>query len=307
MKPNALYYANSTPITKKNFVNALKEVGVNKGDIIMVHSSISSFGKLGTFEKDFLLQSLIDSLKESVGNKGIIIMPTFTYSFFKNEPYDVKNSKSTVGVLTEYFRKQPDVNRTIHPTHSVAICGRHKDMLLNIGKDSFDKASIFGKLHQMNGKIVFLGVPFHKACTFIHYIEQIHGVPYRYMKKIEGKIINGNKKYEDEFDFYYKYACFFNSFLNFEKHLLKKGLIKEVKIGHSTISMIQCDDLLKEGCKLLEKDIFFLLRNDKAIFKLINNGLYFFLVYIPWPLRILNEAGANIFRFFKSAFKSQKD
>lgn len=32
-------------------------------------------------------------------------MPTFTYSFCKNEIYDKLNSKSTVGVLTEYFRK----------------------------------------------------------------------------------------------------------------------------------------------------------------------------------------------------------
>ncbi|MBI3034741.1 AAC(3) family N-acetyltransferase [Candidatus Woesearchaeota archaeon] len=127
---DALYYSNSTPITKNGIKNALLSLGVKKGDLVMVHSDIKPFGRLGTSDRDFLLQSLIDAIKESVGANGTIVMPTFTYSFFKNLPYDAKNSKSAVGVLTEYFRKQPDVGRTIHPTHCVAICGRHKNELL---------------------------------------------------------------------------------------------------------------------------------------------------------------------------------
>lgn len=305
MSSKAIYYADSKQITQKDIENALAGLGIKKGDSIMVHSDIGSFGKLAAFDRTSLLQALVDSLKESVGN-GTIIMPTFTYSFFKNEPYDIANSKSTVGTLTEYFRKQTDVSRTIHPTHSVAVWGKHKKDFLNIGKCTFGKGSIFGKIHGMNCKIVFLGVPFHKSCTFIHYIEEMHKVPYRYMKKIRGKII-ADKKYEDEFDFYYKYACFFNSFIGLERHVVKKGFLKEVRVGHGTISMIEPNKLFEEGCKLLDQDIYFLLRNDKPIFKLINKGLYLFLIYTPWPLKILNEAGSKVFRFIKLAFKNQKD
>lgn len=298
-KARILYYTNSTKITQNDIKNVLVNVGVRKGDVIMVHSDIGTFGKLRTFDRSFLLQSLIDSIKEAVGPKGTIIMPTFTYSFYKNEPYDIKNSKSTVGTLTEYFRKQPRVSRTMHPTHSVAIWGKHKNELLKIGNDTFDKSSIFGKLHQVNAKFVFFGVPFYKSCTFIHYIEQIHGVPYRYMKKFKGKIIKNNKEYEDEIFLYYRYACFFNSFLNLEKHLAKKGLLREAKVGNSSISMIEADVLFSECYKRLDQDSYFLLKNDTTILKLFNNSIYFFLKYFPWPIRIFNDIASSIFRWIK--------
>ena len=294
----ALYYSDSSKITQKDFVNSLAKIGIKKGDIIMVHSDISTFGRLATSDKEFLLQSLLDALKQSVGDNGTIIMPTFTYSFFKNEAFDVKNSRSTVGILTEYFRKQDGVKRTAHPTHSVAICGKNKNELMDIGKDTFDKDSIFGKIHEMNGKIVLLGVSFHKACTFIHYIEQVHTVFYRYMKKIKGKMIVNDRKYKDYFYFYNRYACFFNSFLNFEKHLLRKKLLKEVKIGNGAIYVANANEIFDEGCILLDRDPFFLLRND-FMFKFINKILYLFLKYIPWPFIMINEAASKTFRSIK--------
>lgn len=285
---NVLYYTNSTPVTKNDIKNALINVGIHKGDVIMVHSDIKPFGRLGTSDKDFLLQSIIDAIKESVGGNGTIIMPTFTYSFFKNEAYDIKNSKSAVGVLTEYFRKQLDVSRTIHPTHSVAIWGRHKNELLSIGKGTFDKNSIFGKLHNMNCKFVFFGAPF-RICTFLHYIENMHKVPYRYMKNFKGRMIIKEKEYEDKFSLYCKYVFIFNSMLGFEKFLIEKGLLKEVKVGDGIISMIDANTLFEEGYKLLDKDIYFLVKNEPFIFKLFNKIIYPFLVYLPWPFRMINN------------------
>ena len=285
---DALYYSNSASVTKNDIKNTLTNVGVQKGDFIMVHSDIKSFGRLATSDRDFLLQTLIDAVKESGGNGGTIIMPTFTYNFFKNKPYDIKNSKSVVGALTEYFRNQKDVSRTLHPTHCVAIWGRHKNELLNIGKGTFDKDSIFGKLHKMNCKFVFFGAPF-RICTFIHYIENMHKVPYRYIKKFRGKIIADGKEYEDKFLVYCKYFFFFNSMLGLENHLLKNGMLKEAKVGDGIISMIGANTLFDEGFKLLDKDIYFLVKNEPFIFKLFNNIIYPFLVYFPWPFRMINS------------------
>ena len=189
-------------------------------------------------------------------------MPTFTYSFLKNEAFDMQKSKSTTGTLTEYFRKLDGVKRTMHPTHSVAAAGNLAKQIMDIGKGTFDKNSIFGKIHKLNGKILLFGVEFHKACTFIHYIEEMHKVPYRYMKKLRGNIIEGAKEYEEEFFFYYRYAFISNSFLSFEEHLLKKNILKEVKAGNSSISLIECSKLFDEACSLLDKDALFFLKND---------------------------------------------
>jgi len=294
-----LYYVDSTPINQKDIENALMSIGVKKGDVIMIHSDIGSFGRLGTFDRNFLLQSLVDSFKNSVGDSGTIIMPTFTYSFLEDKPYDVSNSKSIVGTLTEYFRKLPDVSRTAHPTHSVAIWGKNKKNFLNIGKGTFDKESVFGKLHQMNGKIVFFGVSFNESCTYVHYIERMHRVPYRYMKKLRGKIIANGKRYEDEILFYKRYSVFLSSFLNFEKYIIKKNILKEIKLGNNSISMVECGDLFKEGCKLLDDDIYFLVKNDTIILNIFNKSIYLFLKYFPWPIRILNDAVSTFFKWFR--------
>lgn len=283
-----LYNVNEQYIYKTDIAKALGNCGVKKGDVIFVHSDISAFGKLSTPDAAFLLKALLDSLKESVGSNGTIIMPTFTYSFTENKPYDKANSKSKVGILTEYFRKQPGVSRTIHADHSVAIWGKQKDELLNIGKDTFGNESIFGKLHKLNGKIVFFGAPF-QSCTFVHHIEQMHKVPYRYMKKIRGKIIDGNKEYEDEITFYVKYVVFFTHLSNLEKHLLGKKLLKEAKVGHGKISMVEADAFFKEGQRLLDNDIFFFLKNEPRIFRIFNKFSCFFLKKEPKILKSLNE------------------
>lgn len=302
-----LYYSDSALITKKDIINALTKLGVKKGDIILIHSDIGVFGKLATFDKNFLLQSIIDSFKEVVGESGTIVMPTFTYSFLKNKPFDVAKSKSTVGTLTEYFRQQPEVKRTIHPTHSVAIWGKYKNSLLNIGKGTFNKTSIFGKLHELHCKIIFFGVSFHKSCTHIHYIEEIHGVPYRYVKKIKGKIIVDKKEYEYQFLFYCRYAFVINSFLRLEKRLKKVGLLKEVRLGNSLISITGVDDMFNEGYKLLDKDRYFFLKEDTIAIRIYNRVVCFLLDYTPWPIRILNDIASKLLRFFRFKFYNQNN
>ncbi|MBU0477136.1 AAC(3) family N-acetyltransferase [bacterium] len=260
-----LYELDNKKIYYSDFTCTLRDIGVNKGDTIFVHSDISAFGKLCISDRSFILKSLIYSLKESVSNNGTIIMPTFTYNFCKGEIYDVRNTKSDVGVLTEYFRVQPEVSRTIHPIFSVAIWGKYKSHLLDISKDSFDENSIFGKLHQMNGKIIFLGAPF-QSCTYVHYVEQMHGVPYRYIKTFKGKIKESSIIYEDEYDYFVRYLdkTIITDLSKLERHMLTKGLMKEIKLGAGRVLMVNSDVLLKEGCKLLDKNIrFFLKENPK--------------------------------------------
>lgn len=260
MPQKALYITKNKTIYYSDFVRALKECGIKKGDTIFVHSDISVFGKLYNLDRASLLKSLIDTLKESVGKTGTIIMPVFSYSFCNNELFDIKNSKSTVGVLTEFFRNDPDVIRTTHPIFSSAVWGKYKNQLSKISKDSFDADSIFGKLYQLKGKIVFFGAPF-RSCTYLHYIEQAHGVPYRFLKTFKGKIKNGDTEYEDEYTYLVRYIDR-NIILDtkrLEEHLLQNKLMKEAQLGNGKILMIKSDTLLKEGYSLLDKDIYFFL------------------------------------------------
>ena len=106
---------NGKVLTTQELYDSLEEVGVKKGDVICVHSHLMAFGKPLLKRQDFM-NLIIDTLNDVIGENGTLIMPTFTYSFCNKENYDMQKSPSTVGILTEYYRKYPNIERTWHPS-----------------------------------------------------------------------------------------------------------------------------------------------------------------------------------------------
>ena len=58
-------------VTPDAIKTALKDIGVQKGQAVMVHTSLSSLGYVCGGA-----QSVIEALLESVGDEGTIMMPT---------------------------------------------------------------------------------------------------------------------------------------------------------------------------------------------------------------------------------------
>lgn len=250
-------------IYANDFLDALRECGIKEGDVVFVHADISVFGKLCSRDKVFLLQSLVNTVTASVGEDGTIIVPTFSYSFCNGEIFDADHTKSKVGVFTEYFRKQPDVSLTKHPIFSVAIWGKRRNDLIAVGRDSFGEDSIFGKIHRLNGKVVFLGAPF-TSCTFLHYIEQAKGVPYRYVKEFQGKTREDGRERDDMCSYFVRDLTR-NPVLDtakLEKHFMDKGMMKRAQLAHGTVLAIDAEAFFNEGCKLLDSNITYFLKEN---------------------------------------------
>lgn len=269
MKKTELFYLDQKEITNLDFLDAFKNVGIKKGDILLVHSSLFAFGKLKLINKDGLMKIFLDILKDVVGPQGTIIMPTFSYSFCKNEIFDIKNTKSSVGVLTEFFRNQDDVLRTNHPIFSFSIWGNHKKYLSDIGKDSFGHDSVFEKFNQLGGKILFLGASIN-SCTFIHYVEQMYKVPYRFIKTFKGKINDAEKEYVEEVTFFVRPLdqSVTLDLTYLKLYLKEKGMLKSETLGSGEILLVGSSDLLRESFLKLDEDIKFLLKKDTNLVEL---------------------------------------
>jgi aminoglycoside 3-N-acetyltransferase len=130
----------------------------------------------------------------------VLAMPTFTYSFCNGEDFDVDETPSTVGALSERFRLLPGVRRTADPLFSAALKGplpeRWERPLFELGdKDAFGSESVFALLREARGKIVFFGVGFG-FCTFAHHIEQVLDVPYRFPKEFDGTVSRAGESRE---------------------------------------------------------------------------------------------------------------
>lgn len=243
--------------TSNDLENALIDLGYNKYDDVCVHSSIFRFGT-PLLEKNDFLKCITDILINL--NKDTLLMPTFTYSYCKNQTYDVDKSNSTVGLLTNYFRKLPNVTRTLDPLYSFALTGNNIEKYLNPYEDVFGKDSIYNILLERKGVIVLLG-DMYEGHTYYHHIECMAKVPYRYYKTFNGTTINKDNIYQNGV-LYFVRDLEKQSIVDLKKlvdFLIENKLIKTVKFGAGIISLI---DYPKTYTMLLEK----LLKNPNCLF-----------------------------------------
>src|SRR5574339_719889 len=171
-------------LTFEQMVEGFRELGVEPGDALLVHSSYKSLGAV-----DGGPQIVINALESALGPEGTLIMPTFNFDFNKGAPWDVRTTPSKMGVLTELVRQDPRAKRVFHPFYSFAILGKHAEMLGGLRyKSSYERNSVFGKLRDLDGKIMVIGLSYTNSMTFFHHIEQMEGVAYRFIKQFTGQV-----------------------------------------------------------------------------------------------------------------------
>ena len=141
-----------------DIINILKQSGVKPGHPIIVHSAYSNlYNYSGTADE------LIDKLIEFLGPDGTLCMPAFPSDKRNpNKIFDVVNSPSAAGYLTEVFRKRPGVLRSLNQLHSVCALGKDADKITgshHLSKICFDDNSPFYIIGQLGGYIVNLGMP----------------------------------------------------------------------------------------------------------------------------------------------------
>ena len=162
----------------------LRKLGVENGDCILIHSSLRS---LGVFENR--AETLLRALLNAVGNDGTLAMPSLSYEqITKEDPFfDVKETASCVGGFTNFFRKQPGVIRSLHPTHSVCAIGKHAEKLTSqhhLDRTPCGEYSPFQILKQLQGKILFVGTGL-KPNTSMHGIEELSRPEYLLGDEVE--------------------------------------------------------------------------------------------------------------------------
>ena len=179
----------------ERMISDLRHLGVKENAALLVHSSLRS---LGNFPDRAALA--VDALRQSVGELGTILMPALSYETVDviNPYFDVRETPSCVGALTEYFRTMPDMRRSIMPTHSVCGVGFHADDLLDehhLDDTPCGPHSPYRKLKEINGQILFIGCGL-KPNTSMHAIEELVEPPYLFGDYVDYEItlVDGSKE-----------------------------------------------------------------------------------------------------------------
>src|ERR1051326_2272897 len=131
----------------------LECLGLQCGDVVLVHSSFKSFGIPNPEE-------IVRALLDVIGPGGTLLMPALSYRQEPAHTHDTRRTPSCVGFLTEYFRKRTGTIRSLHPTHSVCGAGsRAQELLADHGRDDTPCGahSPFNILTETGGKILLIG------------------------------------------------------------------------------------------------------------------------------------------------------
>lgn len=207
------------PATVDSIRNDLAALGVSKGMVLLVHSSLSSLGWVCGGPVAVVL-----ALEEALGPRGTLVMPSYSSdlsepSYWKHPPvpeawwptirqampaYDPDLTPTQyVGAIPECFRNQKGTRRSPHPSDSFAARGRHSKAIVDHHSLDFPMGddSPLARIYDLGGSVLLLGTTFQCASS-------LHLAEYRalYPKKKETRqgapvIRDGRREWVEFTDF----------------------------------------------------------------------------------------------------------
>ena len=156
-------------------------------DVSKIHRS--TLRKIDT--KEGLLPGLHKFLKESFSEQELWF-PAFNYDFAKTLVFDPINDPIQVGALNESLRNTGEYMRSFIPVFSILRPTTEEGIRVRPQVNPFDLHGEFAELRNRNGAITFFGASL-ESLTFMHYVEKLADIPYRYEKLFKGNLLLDNQ------------------------------------------------------------------------------------------------------------------
>jgi aminoglycoside 3-N-acetyltransferase len=174
-------------------------------------------------------------------------MSTVSGNVNPNQPvFHVDYTPSTVGYLSNVFRKRKGVIRSLHPVHSIAAFGP-KAVFFTEGhlraNTPWSEDSPYGKMMRNGVKILFLGVDF-KCNTCLHALEIEARVPGMHTEKPSTLYVFNSEEEMQTIEHHW-HAAKKDYYINMESIVATKGGLKYGQIGTS-ISRLTDAEILRE-------------------------------------------------------------
>jgi aminoglycoside 3-N-acetyltransferase len=227
-------------LTQSEVKSAMERAGLQNGDIVLAHFSLSRFGYI-----EGGANSLIDTLLAILGPEGTLVMPTFTFSWIGRPPYDPLTTPSRVGGVTDRFWRRPGGLRSAHPTHSFAATGKHAAALLAGHDHRHSPLSLegpLGRLADLDARILLFAPP--GANTAMHLGEYQAGLP---LRDFVCPIIENGIRREVLVPDCPWHARFTPAY----DLLTARNLVQEVALGEETLRTMRCRDAVAAQAEVM--------------------------------------------------------
>lgn len=241
-------------VTREQVAFDLKLCGLGRGDVILMHSALSSIGFV-----EGGADAVVDAVLDVLGPEGTFAASTLAIS--RTEPFDPQNTPSTVGRISEAMRARPGAVRSGHPVHSIVALGARAEELC-AGHESTTgcgEGSPYLKLVDMGGKIVLLGVDMNRNTT-LHAIEDLMDSCYLEELDLPAPVYVEN--YSEKTVHIEKFPPGHRDFLRFTPVLRRAGALQEGRVGRAVVKVIDAKKMIDAGLRMLEeRPLFFMCDN----------------------------------------------
>jgi len=154
--------ASLSPLTETDFKSILgDDLHLREGDLVYVHSGMDGLN-LG-----FPFYRVLFLIQEVIGRDGTVVFPTYpnhrisSFEWLRQgNVFDVRQTPSYTGILSEFARRQRQAVRSLHPTKSVCAIGPAAKNLTDthhLSPYPYDTGSPYYQLIEGGGKIIGLG------------------------------------------------------------------------------------------------------------------------------------------------------
>jgi aminoglycoside N3'-acetyltransferase len=161
----------------------------DRDDVLVLFSALWTFGHILGLSRDSGSR-ILATILDAIGSSRTLVLPTYTFSFAKTRLYDVLRSKPETGVLPEIGIKTNGFVRSLHPMVShLAFGPRAQEIISCRQSTAWGNDSVMGWFETHRARIGVLGITWGQGCAFIHRAEERFGVPYRYYKRFQGRLM----------------------------------------------------------------------------------------------------------------------
>jgi aminoglycoside 3-N-acetyltransferase len=269
-RQRAAYRKDAELLTLAQLTSDLRSAGIQAGDIVMVHSSLSKIGNV-----DGGPVTVIQSIIDIIASDGTLIMPCYNSAevmlkdFRRGKLLDLRTSPSFTGKITESFRTWPGVVRSSHPFSSSCAWGKQAGYITDghaLDPHVCHADSPVGRVLKLKGQIVGIGISIAQGLGVAHYLEdtwdgfpfEVHTPPFP-LKYIDpdGKIV---EREISRFDpdvartrIDYPEGAWICEKLT--EHLQRKGIYKPFQYGEAKSWLMESVELFNELKRLAAKGV----------------------------------------------------
>ena len=240
-------------ITARDFSQTIKH------NPLIIHINLLGLFRMAPNNRERFLKFnvLLNEIQDFGGN---IAIPTYSYTYTKNEIYDVLYTPSELCTLSEYLRVNNKEKRTVDANFSYLLFGNNfsKRHFKVSDLSSFGEKSLVEDVFNQDGYLGAVGGAL-EYMTEIHFLERKLEVEYRFDKVFPGTSVDkNNNKIDNKITYFCRdlHSDYSVSFVQLKTDIRNEGLVKTWNIEKF--------DIVIEVVKI--QDLFDFIKNKISIY-----------------------------------------